>query len=95
MRGTATVEACMLSTHLPGKTLMPLLDKTVLYWVIERVRRSRQVDDVVVATTANPVSEEARRMCWDELRGMAKANSAKYASGTIAPIVTLQDVSSE
>jgi len=31
----------------------------------------------------------------DELRAMAKANSAKYATGTIAPITTLQDISSD
>lgn len=39
--------------------------------------------------------ESALKETRDELRGMAKANSAKYASGTFVPSVSPQDTSSE
>ena len=47
----AIVQARMGSTRLPGKVLLNLEDKTVLEHVVERIRSSEHVDDVVVATT--------------------------------------------
>jgi len=66
MRVIATVEARMLSTRLPGKSLMPLLEKPVLYRVLERIRRSRRVEDVVVATTTNPADDVIVEHCDNE-----------------------------
>lgn len=48
-----TIEARMTSSRLPGKVVMPLAGKPDLERLIERVKRSRYVDDVVVATTIN------------------------------------------
>ena len=47
----ATIEARMTSSRLPGKVLLPLEVSPALKHMIERIRRSRYVDDVVVATT--------------------------------------------
>jgi len=47
----AIVQARMGSTRLPGKVLLNLEDKTVLEHVVERIRSSKYVDDIVVATT--------------------------------------------
>jgi spore coat polysaccharide biosynthesis protein SpsF (cytidylyltransferase family) len=47
----AIIQARMGSTRLPGKVLMNLEDKTVLEHVVQRVKSSELVDDVVVATT--------------------------------------------
>ncbi|MCX6809668.1 MAG: glycosyltransferase family protein [Candidatus Berkelbacteria bacterium] len=47
----AIIQARMSSTRLPGKVLLDLNGKTVLERVVERVRRSELVDDVVIATT--------------------------------------------
>ncbi len=51
MRIVATIQARMGSTRLPGKVLKEVCGKPLLQYQIERVRRSRLVDDVVVATT--------------------------------------------
>lgn len=43
----------MTSTRLPGKVLMPLAGKPNLERLVERLRRSAYVDDIVIATTTN------------------------------------------
>lgn len=53
-RRVATVEARMASSRLPGKILKNILGKSSLERLVERVRRSRLIDEVVVATTINP-----------------------------------------
>lgn len=50
----ATIEARMTSTRLPGKVLMPLAGEPNLSRHVERIRRSKYVDEVVIATTTNP-----------------------------------------
>lgn len=53
-RIVATIEARMTSSRLPGKVLMPAGGKPLLQILIERLRRSRFVHEIVVATTINP-----------------------------------------
>ena len=50
MKTTAIIQARMGSKRLPGKVLLKILGKTVLGYVIERVKRSG-VDEVIVATS--------------------------------------------
>jgi spore coat polysaccharide biosynthesis protein SpsF len=50
-RVIATIEARMGSSRLPGKVLMPAVGRPLLALMVERVRRARYVDEVVVATT--------------------------------------------
>ena len=44
------IEARMGSSRLPGKVLFPVIEKPVLQHIIERINRSKYVDEVVVAT---------------------------------------------
>lgn len=46
-----TIEARMASTRLPGKTLKPLYGKPMLERMIERLKRVKLADIIVVATT--------------------------------------------
>ncbi len=59
----ATIEARMGSTRLPGKVLMPLAGKPTLQHLIERLRRSTYVDEVVVATTTNAPDDAIVDLC--------------------------------
>jgi len=52
-RIVATIEARMTSSRLPGKVLLSLGGKPALERLVERIRRSCYVDDIVVATTIN------------------------------------------
>ncbi len=48
---TVMIQARMGSTRLPGKVLIPLCGKTVLWHVVSRVRASVGVDEIIVVTT--------------------------------------------
>ena len=51
MKNVCIIQARMGSTRLPGKVMMPLDGRPVLHHVIERVSRSKRLDDIVIATT--------------------------------------------
>lgn len=61
----ATIEARMTSTRLPGKVLLPILNKPALLRMIERVRYSKFIDSVVVATTHNDSDDPIVAICRD------------------------------
>ena len=58
-----TIEARMASTRLPGKVLMPLAGVPALQFLVERIKRSRFVDDVIVATTVNIKDDAIVELC--------------------------------
>ena len=53
MKYLVIIQARCGSSRLPSKVLKDLCGKTVLERVIERVRRSKYVDEVMIATTLN------------------------------------------
>lgn len=53
----------MAATRLPGKVMLPLAGKPMLERLVERLRRSRRVDDVVVATTVAPADIVIADLC--------------------------------
>lgn len=69
----ATIEARMTSSRLPGKVLLPLSGKPALERMIERLKRSKYVDEIVVATTINsadePIIELAKKLKVEYWRG--------------------------
>jgi glutamate-1-semialdehyde aminotransferase/spore coat polysaccharide biosynthesis protein SpsF (cytidylyltransferase family) len=66
VRPVAIVQARMGSTRLPGKVLLPLGDKPILFRVVERLRFVPGLADVVVATTDSPADEPIRAFCRSE-----------------------------
>lgn len=63
-RVAAIIQARMGSTRLPGKVLMPLAGKPVLWHLIYRLRKCRTVTDIAIATSTNvgddPIEKFAR-----------------------------------
>jgi spore coat polysaccharide biosynthesis protein SpsF len=57
------VQARMGSSRLPGKVLMPLGDLPVLGWVVRAARASGVLDEIVVATTVEPVDDRVVAAC--------------------------------
>lgn len=58
-----TIEVRMTSSRLPGKVLLLAGNKPMLQILIERVRLSKYVDDIVVATTTNKSDEPIINLC--------------------------------
>src|SRR3990167_2257529 len=54
----ASIEARMTSTRLPGKVLLPCVGKPMLELLLERVKRSKLIDHIVVSTTVNETDDE-------------------------------------
>jgi spore coat polysaccharide biosynthesis protein SpsF len=50
----AIIQGRMSSSRLPGKILLEIAGKPMLEHVIERTKRARSLDAVIVATTADP-----------------------------------------
>lgn len=59
----ATIEARMGSSRLPGKVLLEAAGKPLLALMVERVRRSRYIDEVVVATTSGAREQPIVDLC--------------------------------
>lgn len=57
------IQARTNSTRLPGKVLLKIEGKTVLEHVVERVKRSRLINEVIVATTLLPEDLRIVKLC--------------------------------
>lgn len=60
------VQARMTSTRLPGKVLLPILGRPMLSYQLERLRRVRQADRIVIATTSNATDDPIVAFCATE-----------------------------
>ena len=53
-RAVAIIQARMGSTRLPGKVLKPIAGQPLLWHIVHRLRRSRLIDEIAIATSTNP-----------------------------------------
>ncbi|NMA84916.1 MAG: NTP transferase domain-containing protein, partial [Epulopiscium sp.] len=51
MKVLCIVQARMGSERLPGKVLKPILDKPMIMHVLDRLKKSRYIDEIVLATS--------------------------------------------
>jgi spore coat polysaccharide biosynthesis protein SpsF len=72
----------MGSTRLPGKILKKVLNKSLLEYQIERVRRAKSIDQIVIATTTkeadDQIVEEANRLSLSFYRGQEENVLDRY-----------------
>lgn len=66
MNAIAIIQARMTSSRLPGKVLADLAGEPLLARMIERVRRSKQLSGIVVATTVNRADDPVA-LCAEKL----------------------------
>jgi spore coat polysaccharide biosynthesis protein SpsF len=83
----AIIQARMGSTRLPGKVLKDLEGETVLARVVQRVRRARLIDDVLIATTNqaadDAIVEECERCSIAVFRGDEDDVLDRYYRGAL------------
>jgi spore coat polysaccharide biosynthesis protein SpsF len=82
MKTVIIVQARMTSTRLPGKILKTVLDKPLLEYQIERLRRIKLADEIVIATTINdtdqPIVDFCNRLGLSYFRGSEEDVLARY-----------------
>jgi len=59
----AIIQARMTSSRLPGKVLLDLSGQPMLVRVVERTRRARSLQQVVVATTTDATDDAIENLC--------------------------------
>jgi len=82
MKIGAIIQARMGSTRLPEKVMKNLQGKTVLEHVIERVRQSKLIDEIIIATTTHDrddvIESEALRCGVKVFRGSEDDVLSRY-----------------
>jgi spore coat polysaccharide biosynthesis protein SpsF len=82
MKVAAVIQARMGSSRLPGKVLLPLAGRPVLWHVVHRLRKCRTVNVVAVATSTgagdDPIAEFARAEGIACVRGPEDDVLARY-----------------
>lgn len=72
-RVAAIIQARMASTRVPGKVLIPILGKPMLWYIAYRAQQASGIDDVIITTTQNPeddvIEELADAQGWGLYRG--------------------------
>jgi len=63
MKILAVLQARMGSSRLPGKVMAPILGKAMLLRQIERIRRSKYIEDLVLATSTDPSDDPVAAAC--------------------------------
>ena len=53
-RNVLIIQARMSSTRLPGKSIMPLAEKPLVYRMVERLKKCKKIDEIVIATSDQP-----------------------------------------
>jgi len=74
MKIVATIEARMNSSRLPNKMMLDLSGQSVISHLISRVKQVNAIDEIVLATTTNPVD--------DCLIKEAQSNDISYFRGS-------------
>ena len=64
----AIVQARMNSSRLPGKVMMKLGGKPAIQHIVERLRQSRLIDRVIVATTDTASDDGLANFCENEIK---------------------------
>ena len=59
----AIIQARMTSTRLPGKIMLKTCNKTFLHHMIDRVKHSKTLDKIVIATTINKTDDTIEDFC--------------------------------
>lgn len=73
------LQARTSSTRLPNKVLLPILKKPMLLRQIDRIKRSRYLDKLVVATSTHPSDAPIASLC--------KINNIAYFRGSLNDVL--------
>lgn len=90
MKTVIVVQARMTSTRLPGKILKPVLDKPLLEYQSERLKRVKKADEIVIATTTNDTDLPIVEFCQKHGLGMVRGSEEDVLSRYYLAATTYQ-----
>ena len=61
----AIIEARMGSSRLPGKTMMNIMGLPSIQLLIDRLRRAKRINNIILATTTNSEDDRVEQFCHD------------------------------
>lgn len=70
----------MSSTRLPGKVMMPILEKPVLWHIYNRLKFSKKIDQICISTSTNPLD--------DTIEEFANENGIKCFRGSEQNVIS-------
>ena len=63
MRAVIIIQARMGSTRLPGKSLLEIEGKPLIWHVVERAKRSKNANEIILATTDDKKDDPIEKFC--------------------------------
>ena len=66
MKIIAVIQARMGSTRFPGKVLQPILDKPMLWYIVERLQFISGIEKIIVATSDKKTDDPIAQFCESE-----------------------------
>lgn len=66
LRFVFVIQARQGSKRLPGKTFKMIAGKPMLGWLVDRIKPSKYLDDIVIATSAKKIDDEIVEYCKKE-----------------------------
>lgn len=75
----AIIQARMGSSRLPGKTLVDILGKPLLYHIVQRIKASKYIDEIIIATTTESIDQAIVKF--------AKENDLLFYMGSVNDVL--------
>lgn len=75
----AIIQARMSSTRLPGKVMKSITGRPILWHVVNRLKASALIDEIVVATTTGPEDDIIEEWC--------KLNGTSFSRGSLEDVL--------
>jgi len=77
----------MGSTRLPGKVMLPLAGQPVIWHIFDRLRRVRQIETVVLATTVDPRNDAMSAYAESQGMQVYRHHEEEDIAGRLAGVV--------
>ena len=67
MHVSLIIQARMSSTRLPQKVLKPFKNKPMLLYLVDRLKKSPSINQIIIAISVNPADDVLEKFCQDNL----------------------------
>ncbi|MBF0205443.1 MAG: glycosyltransferase family protein [Oligoflexia bacterium] len=96
----AIIQARMSSTRLPNKVLLNLCGQPLLWHIVNRLKFSKKIDRIIIATTKNPRDDVIEQWCRDNCLDLYRGHendvlSRYYEAATLYKVDTIVRITAD